>query len=74
MRAQAIRLDENIIKAAKLSAQAQNRTVPKQIEYWARIGRISQENPDWNYEIIQGVLQGLSELETGEVEPYFEDQ
>ena len=74
MRAHAIRLDERIINAAKVAAHAQNRTIPKQVEYWARVGRISQENPDWTYEIIQGVLQGLADLEAGEVEPYFEEK
>lgn len=70
MNVTAIRLDEKIIRAAKIAAVAQNRSVPKQIEYWTRVGRIAQENPDWTFDVIQGILQGMADLDTGDVEPY----
>jgi hypothetical protein len=51
--------------------------VPKQIEYWAKIGRISIENPDLSYKMIHDILLGLSQAENGETEDYnfgsFED-
>jgi len=30
-----------------------NHSIAKQIEHWARIGRIAEENPDLTYEFIK---------------------
>ena len=60
-------------KAIKLSdelGKAQERSAPKQIEYWAKIGKIAIENPDLPYSFIQGVLLGIEEMDAGEVSEY----
>lgn len=36
--------------------QAQLRSVPKQIKYWSRIGKIAEENPDLPFAMIQNIL------------------
>nr|BBJ04579.1 hypothetical protein YBY_24280 [Marinobacter nauticus] len=38
--ATAIRIDDKLIREALAEAQVQRRSAPKQIEYWAEIGRI----------------------------------
>lgn len=38
--ATAIRIDDKLIREASAEAQVQRRSTPKQIEYWAEIGRI----------------------------------
>ncbi len=40
-----VRLSEEIMKAANVYAQINSRSVPKQIEHWAKIGKIAEENP-----------------------------
>lgn len=40
------------------------------IEYWSKIGRIAEENPEMNYSFIRELLIGLEELKYGKVEPY----
>jgi hypothetical protein len=42
----AINLDTQLVNTAKAYSTAQSRSVPKQIEHWAKIGRIAEENPD----------------------------
>lgn len=37
-------------------AQAQHRSVPKQIEYWSRIGKIAEENPGLTFAMIRDIL------------------
>jgi hypothetical protein len=73
----AIRIDSELFKTAKSTADVEHRSVPKQIEYWAKIGRISIENPDLSYKMIHDILLGLSQAENGETEDYnfgsFED-
>ena len=63
----AVRLSEEIMKAAIICAPVNSRSVPKQIEHWVKIGRIAEENPDLPYEFIKGVLEARSEMEHGDV-------
>ncbi len=62
-----ISLSDELIKTAKKYAAAQSRSVPKQIEHWARIGRIAEDNPDLPYEFIEELLIAMEEVENGEV-------
>ena len=41
----AIRLPANLVKQASHYADVNLRTVPKQIEYWAMLGRCAEDNP-----------------------------
>ena len=38
--ATAIRIDDKLIREASVEAQIQRRSTPKQIEYWAEIGKV----------------------------------
>ena len=67
MAANAVRVSEEIMKAAIASAPINSRSVPKQIEHWVKIGRIAEENPDLPYEFIKGVLEAKNEMEHGDV-------
>jgi hypothetical protein len=51
-----IRIDEGIYNAAKQVAQAECRSIPHQIEFWARIGKCALENPDLPVEFIKELL------------------
>ena len=63
----AVRLSEDIVSSACEKALVYSRSVPKQIEHWAKIGRIAEENPDLPYGFIEGALEGLEEIRRGEV-------
>jgi hypothetical protein len=68
--ATSLKLSDNLIKAAKCHAEIYNRSIPKQVEYWASIGKIAEENPDLSYSFIKDILFALKEQENGEVEEY----
>ena len=65
-----IRISKDIMKAAIISAPINSRSVPKQIEHWAKIGRIAEENPDLPYGFIRGVLEAKGEMESGDVSAF----
>jgi hypothetical protein len=44
--------------------------VPKQIEYWAKIGQIVEDNPDLPYSFIKETMLAQSEMENGRVQKY----
>jgi hypothetical protein len=68
--AQAIKLSDQLIEDARVNGKAQQRSAPKQIEYWARMGKIADENPDLPLSFIKGTLTGIEEIKVGEVSEY----
>ncbi len=66
----AIKLSDELINDAVINGKAQHRSPPKQIEYWARIGKIADENPDLPLSFIKGVLLGIEERKAGEISEY----
>jgi len=68
--AQSIKLSDELIKDARNYAHLYSRSVPKQIEYWSRIGKIAEENPDLSYDFIKNILLSKIEAESGDVEEY----
>ena len=65
-----IRLDQYLIEKATIMAKALNRTPPKQIEHWAKIGEIMEDNPDLPYEFVKQAIIAKAELEAGKLESY----
>ncbi|MDD4599639.1 MAG: hypothetical protein PHQ46_01040 [Negativicutes bacterium] len=52
----AIRIDEELYEEAKKTAAAEFRTVPLQVAFWAKIGKVALENPDLPIEFIRDIL------------------
>lgn len=65
-----IRLDKDLINRATIIGKALDRTTPKQIEHWAKIGKIMEENPDLPYEFVRQAVIAKAEMEAGELERY----
>ena len=63
----AIRIDNELYKEAKRSAEAECRTVPLQVIYWAKIGKAALDNPDLPIEFIRDTLSARKQ---GEFEPF----
>ena len=70
MSTNAIRLSEEIMNEAITCAPLNSRSVPKQIEHWAKIGKIAEENPDLPYDFIKGIIEAKNEMDNGDVSPF----
>ena len=68
--AKTVKLSDSIFSEAKIISKVLNRSVAGQIEYWAKIGRIVEENPDLTYEFIKKILIAQEEAEAGKVSNY----
>ncbi len=68
--ATSIRLDDDFISDVRVHAEAEMRSVPKQIEYWAKIGKIMTDNPDLPYSFVQEALLASEEVKLGKVKRY----
>lgn len=65
-----VKISDDMLYNARIVAKALNRSVAGQIEYWAKIGKISEDNPDLNHEMIKDILIAMQELDQGNVEEY----
>lgn len=71
--AQSIKLSDELLQEASKYAAVYSRSIPKQIEYWSRIGRIVEENPDLSYDFIKEILLAQAEVKNGELKEYIFD-
>ena len=70
MATKSIRLDQELVEKATIIAKAYNRTPPKQIEHWARIGEIMEDNPELPYEFVKQAIIAQAEKDAGKLESY----
>jgi len=70
MATNSIRLDQELVEKATIIAKAYNRTPPKQIEHWARIGEIMEDNPELPYEFVKQAIIAQAEKDAGKLESY----
>ncbi|QEA37729.1 hypothetical protein FGL86_00700 [Pistricoccus aurantiacus] len=70
MSTSSVRLDQELVIKAAVKAKALNRSTPKQIEHWARIGEMMEDNPDLPYEFVIQAIIAKAEREAGKLEPY----
>jgi hypothetical protein len=68
--AMSVKLSDELIQQARQYGDVYQRSIPKQIEYWSRIGKISEENPDLPYSFIKEILLAKQEADSGDVTPY----
>lgn len=70
MSSNSIRLDQELIEKAAIMGKALNRTTPKQIEHWAKIGQMMEDNPDLPYEFVRQAIIAQAEHDAGQLEVY----
>jgi len=61
-----VKLSEALVEQAKTSPHIHHRSVPEQIEYRSRIGKIAEENPDLPFCMIRDILVADQEATVGE--------
>ena len=65
-----IRLSNPLIEDAGLHAKASGRSVSEQIEYWTRLGKAVEDNPDLGTHMIQDLLAGIKDIKLQKLAPY----
>jgi len=51
-----IKISEDLYRVAKWTANAENRSISGQIEFWAKLGRAAIDNPDLPVDFIRETL------------------
>ena len=73
--ATAVRISDTLAQKAKQRSKVMHRSVAGQIEYWAQMGEILEENPDLSFQFVQDILIGREEASLAEdLIPYTFDE
>lgn len=51
-----VRIDDDLYEQAKLASKAECRTIAGQLEFWAKLGKAAQDNPDLPIDFIREIL------------------
>ncbi|EGQ8284295.1 hypothetical protein MZJ31_004169 [Vibrio parahaemolyticus] len=65
-----VNLNSQLVASAQASANAANRSVAEQIEHWANIGKLMEENQDLPFEFVRESLVARDEVKNGDVTVY----
>ena len=65
-----LRLDDELVTEARVIGQVMSRSTAKQIEHWAKIGKILEENPDLSYAFVKEALVSKAQADAGLIEAY----
>lgn len=65
-----LKLSDDLVEMAKSHAAAEHRSAPKQIEYWARLGKAVGDNPELPLQLIKDSLLALQEAKAGQLAAY----
>ncbi len=68
--ATAVKVSDDLFEKAKIKSKIFKRSIAGQIEYWAKIGQMIEENPDLPLPFIQDVLLGREQIKVGQGTPY----
>lgn len=68
--ATAVKISDELVSKARIQSRVFNRSVSGQIEYWAKIGQMVEENPDLPLPFLQNVLLGREQMRAGQGTPY----
>jgi hypothetical protein len=66
----AMKLSDELVEMAKPHAAAEHRSIPKQIEYWARLGKAVEDNPTLPLQFIKDTLLAAQEAKAGQLTQY----
>jgi hypothetical protein len=65
-----MRLSTELVQAAEVAARHNQRTTARQIEFWVRLGRALEENPDLSSQMLLDVLIGIEVINQGKTRTY----
>ncbi len=66
----AVKISDDLVIKAKIKSKIFKRSIAGQIEYWASIGQIIEENPDLPLPFIQKILIAKGQIKAGLGTPY----
>lgn len=70
LKSQSVKLSGYLVTEAEVCSKVYHRSRAGQIEFWAHIGKIAEENPELNFNFIIQILTAQQEVALHNTEPY----
>lgn len=70
----AVRISDPLANKARSRSRAMHRSLAGQIEYWAEMGEILEDNPDLSFSFVQEMMIGREQANVGDLTPYQFDE
>jgi hypothetical protein len=68
--ATAVKVSDDLFEKAKIKSKIFKRSIAGQIEYWAKIGQMIEDNPELPLPFLQDILVGREQIKAGQGTPY----
>ena len=68
--ATAVKISDDLVERARIQSKVFRRSIAGQIEYWAKLGQLIEENPNRPLPFIQEILVGREQIKSGQGTPY----
>jgi hypothetical protein len=65
-----VKISDHLAASAAIFAKVESRSLAGQVEYWAKLGKIAEENPDLPISFIKDILIGQAQVQSGLRTPY----
>ena len=66
----AVKISDELASTAAVFASVEGRSLAGQVEYWAKLGRIADENSDLPISLIKEILIARAQIRSGSKTPY----
>lgn len=70
----AVRISDKLAKKAKSRSKAMQRSLASQVEYWAKMGEILEDNPDLSFNFVKDILISREQAKNSELTLYEFDE
>lgn len=68
--ATAVKVSDDLFEKAKITSKIFKRSIAGQIEYWAKIGQMIEDNPELPLPFLLDTLVGKEQIKAGQGTPY----
>lgn len=69
-RGMTLTISDEFARIAQAAADGDDRSIVKQVEHWAKIGRMLESHPELCYEAARRILRGHAQARAGLIEDY----
>ncbi len=65
-----VRISDQLANDAKRRSKVEQRSMTAQLEYWVKIGKAGEDNPDLTFALLEEIMISRSEIESSQGEEY----
>ena len=65
-----VRFSDELANDARHRSKVEQRSMTAQLEYWVKIGKAGEDNPNMTFALLEEIMTSRSEIESSQGEDY----